>query len=390
MNGRERILAAFHGETPDRVPFAPNIYQWFYVNQRQGTLPREVANATHPFDVLDVLDADILARWDAQRLAKKVVYSDGEFHEEWGGESDWDQEMVTAFNAFPPHRTKRHRFFETPYGMLTNTWEFSEIAAADYESKYWWTTWDEYDAIRFMLEARDYVFQADVFDGLVEQVGDRGIMMADITESPLRALFWLAGNQQATMFMLDHPEEMKALAQIHEEKALAYLETFVDHPTAEVFISHDNLDAMFYAPYFYEDYCRSFFTRAADIIHSRGKILVVHACGRTKGLLPVVGESKIDCLEGVTPPPMGDVQLGEVRELVGYEPFTVNGGMDAQRQEIKVDAEKQLHKWTRELFESMGDKRHFIYASSCNTSPLTPWENLKYFRDAAFEYGRID
>jgi hypothetical protein len=388
MNGRERILAAFHGETPDQVPFAPNIYQWFYVNQQQGTLPEEVADARHPFDVLDVLDADILARWDAQRLTKKV-YAAGEFHEEWTGESDWDQELVTAFNVFPPHRTQRHLTFETPHGVLTNTWKFSDLAGADYESKHWWTKWEEYDAVRFMMESLDYIFQPDKFAKMAGWVGDRGVMMADITESPLRRLFWLAGNQNATLFLLDHPEEMKALAQIHEEKALAYLETFVDNPSVDVFISHDNLDAMFYAPYFYDDYCRSFFERAADIIHSRGKILVVHACGRTRRLLPRVGASKIDCLEGVTPPPLGDVQLGEVRDLVGYENFTVNGGMDAHHQEIKEDAEQKLHEWTRNLFESMGDKRHFIFASSCNTSPLTPWENLKYFRDAAFEYGKI-
>ncbi len=29
-------------------------------------------------------------------------------------------------------------------------------------------------------------------------------------------------------------------------------------------------------------------------------------------LLPSVGAAGIDCLEGITPPPLGDVQLGEV------------------------------------------------------------------------------
>jgi uroporphyrinogen-III decarboxylase len=37
----------------------------------------------------------------------------------------------------------------------------------------------------------------------------------------------------------------------------------------------------------------------------------------------------------------------------------------------------------------MGDKSHFVFASSCTTSPLTPWENLVYLRDAAREYGRM-
>ena len=75
--------------------------------------------------------------------------------------------------------------------------------------------------------------------------------------------------------------------------------------------------------------------------------------------------------------------------MTSYENFTVNGGMAGPHQEITESAEKRLHNYTRTLFESMGDKRHFIFASSCNTSPLTPWENIKYFRDAAREYGAL-
>ena len=146
---------------------------------------------------------------------------------------------------------------------------------------------------------------------------------------------------------------------------------------------------MFYPPRFYRDYCDSFFTRAAEIVHRRGKRFVVHACGRNKVLLPLVGASGVDCLEGITPPPLGDVQLGDARRLAGKPDFTVNGGMDSPHLELREDAEAALHAYTRELFASMGDMRHFVYASSCMTSPLTPWENLVYLRDAAREYGRL-
>jgi uroporphyrinogen-III decarboxylase len=189
--------------------------------------------------------------------------------------------------------------------------------------------------------------------------------------------------------MMDHPMEMQELAQIHETKALALLESIVDNPCAEIFISLDNLDSAFYPPYFYRDYCQSFFSQAAEIIHRRGKFFVVHACGHSRVLLPMVGASHVDCLEGITPPPLGDVELSEVRGLAASERFTVDGGMDAHRQEIRQDAETRLHDYTRRLFESMGDKRHFIFASSCNTSYLAPWENLTYFRDAARAYGRV-
>jgi uroporphyrinogen-III decarboxylase len=239
-----------------------------------------------------------------------------------------------------------------------------------------------------MLEATDYEFDAAAFRAWVERVGQDGVVMLNVTESPLKALHWLAGPQNATIFILDHPEEMLDLARIHQARALGLLERVVDTPQAEIFIAHDNLDSMFYAPYLYRDYCHEYFARAAEIIHRRGKHLMVHACGRSRALLPLVGEAQIDALEGVTPPPMGDVQLKDVRRLTGYPGFTLNGGMDAAHQELTEDAGPALRAYVRDLFGSLGDHQHFVFASSCNTSPLTPWENLLHFRDAAREYGR--
>jgi uroporphyrinogen-III decarboxylase len=86
---------------------------------------------------------------------------------------------------------------------------------------------------------------------------------------------------------------------------------------------------------------------------------------------------------------MGNVSLAESRRMTGYENFTVNGGMDAPHLEIVEDAEKRLHEYVRELFASMPDRRHFIFASSCTTPAIAPWENLVFLRDAAREYGRI-
>lgn len=388
MTGRERILAAFRGEQPDYVPFAPNIWQWFYYHQTHNSLPPELAEARHPVDALRCLGADILARWDTQHSVR-TVYKAGEFTEEYAGDGDWDDVMVTSFNRYPAHKSQCRRKFVSPEGTLTQTWEYTREAGADFEAEHWWKTWDEYPAVLFMLEAREYAFDENHFRAWVERVGNDGLVMLHLTESPLKAFHWLAGPENASLFMLDHPEEMQALARIHEKKALALLESVVDNPLAELFISLDNLDSVFYPPYFYRDYCQSFFSRAAEMIHRRKKVFVVHACGHSRVLLPMVGASGVDCLEGVTPRPLGDVELSEVRGLAGAESFTVNGGMDAHRQEIREESERSLHDYTQRLFESMGDKRHFIFASSCNTSYLAPWQNLTYFRDAARAYGRV-
>jgi hypothetical protein len=386
MTGRERLLAAFHGGKPDAVPFSPNLYYWFYNQRISGRLPPELAGARHPFDVLRHLGAEILARWDTQH-ATREVFSAGEYSEEFGGLSPFVEPMVTAFNIYPPHTSIRRRRLETPYGPLRQQWTLSEHAGADFESEYWWKEWSEYPAIRFLMESREYSFDAAEFGNWVRRVGDDGIVMVHLTQSPLKTFHWLAGAENASLFLIDHPGEMKELAEIHERKALALLEAIVDNPEAEVFISLDNMDSAFYPPYFYRDYCHSFFAEAARIIHSRGKIFVVHACGRDRALMALVGRSEVDCLEGLTPPPMGDVPLQEARAMTGYANFTVNGGMDAPHLEIRENPERRIHEYTRGLFAGMGDKQRFIFASSCSTPASTPWKNLVYFRDAAREYG---
>jgi len=388
VTGRERILAAFRGDEHDFVPFAPNIYQWFYYRLANGSLPPEVAQAQHPFDVLRYLGADILARWDT-RLATREVHTAGEFSEKYEKGGNWDKPIVTAFHRYPPNVRHLRQKFVSPYGTLAQTWTLTREAGADFISEFWWKSWDDYPAVRFMLEAREYTLAAAEFHHWVEQVGYDGVEMVHVTQSPLKAFHWLAGPENASLFMIDHPKEMQELAGIHEEKALKLLESIVDNPEAEIFYSEDDLDSAFYPPYLYRDYCHSFFSRAAEIIHSRGKSFVVHACRHNRVLLPLVGKSGVDCLEGITPPPMGDVDLNEARMLAGSDTFVVNGGMDAHHLEISEDAGARLHDYTRCLFESMGDKRRFIFASSCNTSLLTPWENLRHFRNAARDYGRL-
>jgi uroporphyrinogen-III decarboxylase len=388
MTGRQRLLAAFHGEMPDRVPFSPNLYYWFYNHLTRGTLPAELAGARHPLAALRALGADILARWDTQH-ATREVYTAGEFSEEYGGDSRFDHPLVTAFNIYPPHRNRRIRKFVTPHGTLSQTWTLTEEAGADFESEPWWKDWNEYEAVRFLLESREYIFDAAEFHRWSQAAGDDGLMMVHVTQSPLKTFHWLAGSENASLFMLDHPEEMEALARIHEEKALRLIERIVDEPDAQVFISLDNLDSAFYAPALYRRFCQDFFAKAAEIIHSRNKIFVVHACGHNRALMRLVGDCRVDCLEGITPPPLGNVRLCEARRLTGYASFTVNGGMDSTHLELRDDAERALHEYVRELFAGMGDKHHFIFASSCTTPVSTPWENLLSLRDAAREYGSL-
>jgi len=65
MTGKERLLATLAGERADRVPFVPNIWQWFHVNRDAGTLPADWADVPEPVAALRRLGADVMSNRDA-------------------------------------------------------------------------------------------------------------------------------------------------------------------------------------------------------------------------------------------------------------------------------------------------------------------------------------
>lgn len=385
MNGKERILTILAGERADRVPYVPNIWQWFYVNQFNDTLPDPIQAAHNPVDVLRAMGADIFSKFDGDvRVAR---YHTCQHEVEYAGQKVTKKPLWSSFTTFDEGTLRRERI-ETPYGVLTQTWEFSLDSGAPFEAEHWWKTFDQYPAIRYWLEDTDWQYDARALQAGLSRVSDDGIVLFQLLPTPLKQLHWLAGQEQATYFLLDHPQEMRELARIHEQKSLELLEQVVDLEDVWVFEVPDNVDSAFYPPYWFEEFCLPVLKTMAGMIHARGKYLFLHACGRLKALGPLFLQAGVDCVEGQAPPPLGDWHLHEARAL--SDRLIVCGGMAAPQQELGgPDATGRLDTYVRDLFASMGDKRRFLFGSSCNTSPLTPYQNLLAFRDAAWKYGKL-
>ncbi|MEI7903771.1 MAG: hypothetical protein WCK89_26325, partial [bacterium] len=71
MTGKQRILMTLAGDKPDRVPFVPNLWQWFYVHQERGTLPLALAQAQNPVEALRAIGADVMSKFDGQALREE-------------------------------------------------------------------------------------------------------------------------------------------------------------------------------------------------------------------------------------------------------------------------------------------------------------------------------
>jgi uroporphyrinogen-III decarboxylase len=395
MTGRQRLHAALKGEPVDRVPFAINLWQWFYANQYWGRLPEEKRSLRTPIEFLIDLGADILTRWDGQikgrsGLGEYVRFPNAEFTTQFSGEAP-PYPLVTAFNCYT-EGTRIHRQLETPHGTLTQTWRFAAESYTDFEEDPWIDDFiDQYDALRFMYEDRSYDYEMTEYERDLAAIGEHGVVMLEIPENPLKYLHWLMGPQKALLAFMDHPKQMAELCEIHTAKTVAFIQQVCQRTTYDdcpLLISNDNLDAALFPPFLFDQFLHKHYRAVAEEIHRQGRLFCVHSCGNNWKLRGCIRDSGIDMMEGLTPPDLGDFPLEKARAELG-EKFIVEGGMVAHYQEMKTGAREAIDQYTQTLFERMGDKRRFIYSSSCNTSPFTPLENIVAFRDACWKHGQM-
>jgi uroporphyrinogen-III decarboxylase len=55
--------------------------------------------------------------------------------------------------------------------------------------------------------------------------------------------------------------------------------------------------------------------------------------------------------------------------------------------EFRENAAEQIRGYVSTLFDGMRPLDRFIFSSGCNTSIETSWDNLRYLRDACWEFG---
>lgn len=363
MTGRERIIEVLKGNLPDRVPFSPNIGQWFEYHNKHGSLPEALIDCRDETEVMIKMGCDVFGRLG---LAHKTVAQNVETETKQVGN-------ITTTNIITPH------------GELTSVSEYLPEQETTFERKYLWTDFKkEYESIKYLIAHTDYIFDDQVFNEQYQRIGDNGVWCVPIECCPLKRLHILAGQVQSTYFLMDYEKEIIELMEIYAEKIIRLANQSVQRETM-VLISCDNLDSLFYPPNFIERYCQSYFSRIAEIIHARGKYFFDHACGRLNGIKEKIRSLQLDGCEAVTHPPVGDITLKEAREI--HPGFVVTGGMTPVEQGKFNNNRVLINTYVKKLFEEMEPLNRFIFSTACNTSIRTSYETLCYFRDACWKYG---
>jgi len=371
--GRARTLAVLGRHRPDRFVYAPNYWQWFTHHRNHSLLPPEFQHCETQLDLLKYLGVDVFSRnvycdptraWFgglSQEIFEKIEVS----------EKRWQQGRDTF----------TERSYITSKGILTERLRYVFAESTLVQEKHLLDDPEtQLDAFEELVMARRWSFDAALYAQWKHQIGNDGVLNVGELLSPLKLLHMAAGADHAVYLLEDYPERCRDIMAQHEVAQLDLVRQQLD-AGVEAMISMDNLDSAFHPPQYIELGSASFYEKASRLCRERGSTFFIHACGRQKAILPLIGSLGVDGLEGVAFPRLGDVELDEAARLSG-DRLIITGGISAFETENFKDYD-QVRRYLDDLFHLMEPFRHrFMLAASCNTSIKTPGQCLIWFRDA--------
>jgi len=194
------------------------------------------------------------------------------------------------------------------------------------------------------------------FERASERVGDDGLPICAAPRSPLPALMTDWCGVAATSYLLaDEPALVEDTLALIEQTNDAAWQAIYEGP-AELIHVCDNLDSNTYTGLF-DRYMRDDYTRRLERLHAAGKYAVTHLDGAVRGLLPRLAEVGFDGVESITPEPVGDVAIEELRGLCGEHDTIIWGGIPGAMFAPPWGAGEMREQTTRLLDELWPDNR---------------------------------
>jgi hypothetical protein len=288
VTGRERLRAAYRGETVDRLPWAPIV---------TGTTMRDFPpdlRERGPHGFIADLGGDVLCREGAPyRTLTEDVHA-------------------TTQTLGERYTVERR----TPVGTLTEVYQ--QTSSGQWHHIEWpIKSLDDLRTYRFIREHTRHEPDPTEHDRLAAEIGEAGIIAPHVAATPVQELLQVGmGVEKFVLALQDDRAEVEDLmALMHARNMESY--DIVAASAVEVAILCENTSTRMISPALYERYSLGHARDFVETMHRRGKVAVVHMCGHIRGLLPLIARTGLDAIDALTPPPTGDTTPHDAWQAIG-------------------------------------------------------------------------
>jgi len=346
MTAKERLLASIKGEKTDRPAWSPFLAYWWENN------PKYTSNINQ-LDFIEQCGADPLLRGFGNVCKTKFVGTEQK-------EEMIDGIAVTSYITPVGTLTLRSKY--SPAG---NTWFLFDHPVKTAEDLKILTWMYEHATVEPNENAeKDYY-----------ATGERGLMVPTVgfdCKTCFQSLVerWI-GTVNLAYIDADEPEAIEECLDAMRKASMKTVEIAVNTPY-EAFIFWEDSSTTNISPSMFEKYTAPEIKAWGDLLHKNGKMLIHHACGLIRHLLPLMGKLPIDAIESISPPPTGDIDIADAFKLLP-ENIGLIGGIEPVF--FENCNENELEKRIYELLE-IGKNKRFLLANSDSCPPKVAYEKF--------------
>ena len=346
MTPRERLLAPFRGVMPDRPAWLADLSYWYDANLKSGRLASEFKDKGCYKKLHENYGVCCYYGWDGTVFTPRL---DGvEFNiKELGG--------------------KRIRRWRAPSGELSDRWEYIPQSFCWAHVEYAAKSAADLKIVRDIFSRQRYEPCFDGYLRLAEELGESGLPISSAPRSPLPALLadW-CGVMNTVYLIADEPRAVEDTLAVIDRSNDEAFKCIISGPS-ELLHFCDNLDSGNCASYF-KEYMEEYYRRRLMQIHKAGKFAVVHLDGTVRGLLPKLAACDFDGIEALTPHPVGDVEIEELRVLAASSKTILWGGIPGAMFAPPWIAE-DIRSQTRRLLAALGADGRLIVGTADQVPP---------------------
>jgi len=305
MNLRETFFNAVQKKNSAKAPFFPDISTWFENTRKE--FGKEEIFPPGAF----IPDGHWINKNPSRLSGKMATFTYVDFYKEYGWglpahiydwlETKYDGQVTVSEKR--EGKTKRITW-ETKAGTLTRNYVLDHDgswAPADYLLKDWEK---DVPALKLLLEHTGYSADFSKAEKFLNETPGFGVCDTVVWRSPFgRLVHEYLGFENVIYTIMDYEDEVEDLLEFIAQDFFKILELAAQNPPKIVIVS-DHADENLISPPYYEKYCIPLYRRAADFLHSKGKIVSTHLDGNIKGFMKILGKTGFDLLDGCTPAPM--------------------------------------------------------------------------------------
>jgi len=243
---------------------------------------------------------------------------------------------------------------------------------------------EDIGVVKYMIEDTVYEPCYEDYFQLEESLEGDGVITVGADYTPLmKTITGLMGFKNFAVMYRRNAEAIEELLKVLDRKYEEMYKIIAESPARIVRIG-DNIDGVMISPKLFEKYCLPYYNKYAQILQESGKIVISHMDGRLKTLKDLIAMTKLDAIEAFTPPPMGNLEIGEAREAWKDKVLWMN-----YPEEIFLRTTEQIRAYTSRLLEEMAPGAGYIVGITEDIHPEHLRKGLQTLTETLYEYGKL-